>query len=103
MPVSAAGALTGGREATDSAGEGIKAIDEAVSKQLAAIMHKPEFQKLEGTWRGIRHLVFSSETSTTLKIRMMNASKRDVFKDLDTAVEFDQSQLFKKIYEDEFG
>jgi type VI secretion system protein ImpC len=83
--------------------QGIAAIDKVISKQLAAIMHKPEFQKLEGTWRGLHYLVDKSETGEALKIRVLNCSKRDLFKDLDKAVEFDQSQLYKKIYETEFG
>ena len=66
-------------------------------------MHTPEFGKLEGTWRGLRHLVMNSETGSSLKIRAMNISKRELFKDLDKAVEFDQSQIFKKLYENEFG
>jgi type VI secretion system protein ImpC len=60
-------------------------------------MHKPEFQKLEGTWRGLHYLVDKSETGEALKIRVLNCSKRELFKDLDKAVEFDQSQLYKKI------
>jgi type VI secretion system protein ImpC len=95
--------ITVGKSVTQSINNAIKALDEKLSRQLAAIMHKPEFQKLEGSWRGLHHLVFQSETSTTLKIRVMNVTKREVFKDLDTAVEFDQSQTFKKLYEDEFG
>jgi type VI secretion system protein ImpC len=83
--------------------KGIAAIDEVVSRQLAAIMHHAEFQRLEGSWRGLNYLVMNSETSTTLKLKVLNVSKRDLFKDLDRAVEFDQSQLFKKIYENEFG
>ncbi len=82
---------------------GIEQIDEAISKQLAAVMHHAEFQKLEGTWRGLSYLVMNSETSTQLKIKVLNSSKRQLFKDLDTAVEFDQSELFKKLYENEFG
>lgn len=82
---------------------GIAAIDAVISKQLAAIMHKPEFQKLEGSWRGLHYLVDKSETGESLKIRVLNCSKRELFKDLDKAVEFDQSQLYKKIYETEFG
>jgi type VI secretion system protein ImpC len=97
------GTLTWDKNVTRSIQKGIDAIDEALSKQLAAIMHNPAFQKLEGTWRGLRHLVFESETSTSLKIKVINLPKRDLFKDLDTAVEFDQSQMFKKLYEDEFG
>ncbi|MEM6471430.1 MAG: type VI secretion system contractile sheath large subunit [Planctomycetota bacterium] len=81
----------------------IAGIDQKMSDQLAAIMHNEKFQKLEGSWRGLHHLVMNSETGESLKIRVLNCSKRDLFKDMDRAVEFDQSQLFKKIYEDEFG
>ena len=66
-------------------------------------MHTPEFQKLEGTWRGLNYLVMNSETSAQLKLKVLNVSKRELFKDLDRAVEFDQSQIFKKLYENEFG
>ena len=97
------GTVTWDKNVTRTINAGIKAIDEALSKQLAAIMHTPEFQKLEGTWRGLQHLVMNSETGTMLKIKVLNVSKREVFKDLDRAVEFDQSQLFKKLYENEFG
>lgn len=82
---------------------GLVAIDQVVSKQLSAIMHTPEFQKLEGTWRGLNHLVMNSETSTSLKIKVLNCNKKTLFNDLDRAVEFDQSQVFKKMYENEFG
>ncbi len=81
----------------------IAAIDRKLSDQLNAIMHDPKFTKLEGTWRGLNYLVMNSETGTSLKIRVLNASKRDLTRDLQRAVEFDQSQLFKKIYENEFG
>ena len=81
----------------------IAAIDETLSGQLAAIMHNPDFQKLEGSWRGLHHLVMNSETGAQLKLRVLNVNKRELFKDLDKAVEFDQSQAFKKIYEAEFG
>ena len=81
----------------------IKAIDDVMSQQLSAVMQNPKFQKLEGSWRGLNHLVMNSETSSQLKIRMMNLSKKELSRDLDKAVEFDQSQTFKKIYESEFG
>lgn len=97
------GTVTWDKNLTRTINNAIALVDEAMSAQLSAIMHHPDFQKLEGSYRGLHHLVFSSETSATLKIRLMNASKRDVFKDLDKAVEFDQSQLYKKMYEDEFG
>lgn len=81
----------------------IAKIDEMMSKQLAAIMHDEKFNKLEGSWRGLHHLVTTSETGSSLKIRMMNISKKELARDLEKAVEFDQSQIFKKIYESEFG
>ena len=81
----------------------IQAIDEVMSKQVAAIMHSEKFQKLEGSWRGLHHLINNSETGAGLKIRMFNVSKKELEKDLAKAVEFDQSQTFKKIYEAEFG
>ena len=81
----------------------IAEIDRLVSLQLNEVMHAPEFQKLEGSWRGLNHLVMNSETSTMLKIRVFNVSKKDLLKDLERAAEFDQSALFKKIYEEEFG
>jgi len=81
----------------------ISAIDVVMSKQLAAIMHNESFQKLEGSWRGLHYLVQNTETGAELKLRVFNLTKRELFKDLDKAVEFDQSQAFKKIYEAEFG
>jgi type VI secretion system protein ImpC len=78
-------------------------IDKLLSAQLNAIMHAPEFQKLEGAWRGLHYLVMQSETSTMLKIRVLNISKDELRKDLEKAVEFDQSALFKKVYEEEYG
>jgi type VI secretion system protein ImpC len=81
----------------------IARIDEMLSKQLNEILHHPDFQKLEASWRGLHFLVSNTETSTRLKLRLLCASKAEVFKDLDQAIEFDQSQLFKKIYEEEYG
>jgi type VI secretion system protein ImpC len=78
-------------------------IDKKLTAQLNEIMHEPAFQKLESTWRGLHYLVSQTETSTTLKIRVLNIKKQELFKDLDKAVEFDQSSLFKKIYEQEYG
>ena len=81
----------------------IARIDELLSNQLNEILHHPEFQKLEASWRGLFYLVMNTETSTRLKLRLMCASKSELFKDLDGAIEFDQSQLFKKVYEEEYG
>ncbi|HKO58952.1 MAG TPA: type VI secretion system contractile sheath large subunit [Thermoanaerobaculia bacterium] len=81
----------------------IARIDELLSGQLNEILHNPEFQKLEASWRGLHYFVMNTETSTRLKLRLLCASKAEVFKDLDQAIEFDQSQLFKKLYEEEYG
>ena len=97
------GTVTFDKSITKTISQAISSIDATMSQQLAAILHNADFQKLEGSWRGMHHLVMNSETSAQLKIRVMNISKRELFKDLDKAVEFDQSQIFKKIYEAEFG
>lgn len=81
----------------------IAQIDHLVSLQLNEILHHPSFQKLEATWRGLRYLLEQSETSTMLKIKVLNVGKRELLRDLQRAVEFDQSSLFKKVYEEEFG
>lgn len=81
----------------------ISQIDKLISDQLNEVMHQPEFQKLEGSWRGLHYLVHQSETSEHLRIRVMNASKKDLLKDMEKASEFDQSALFKKVYEEEYG
>jgi type VI secretion system protein ImpC len=81
----------------------IAEIDDLLSDQLNEILHTPEFQKLEASWRGLHYLVFNTETGTQLKLRLLNISKAELLKDLEKAVEFDQSALFKKIYEEEYG
>ena len=97
------GTVTFSKNLTQTFNKAIAAIDEKLSKQLTAIMHNEEFQKLEGSWRGLNYLVKNSETSSTLKIRVLNMTKKELHKDLTKAVEFDQSQIFKKLYENEFG
>jgi type VI secretion system protein ImpC len=81
----------------------IAQLDQLISAQLNEIMHHQDFQKLEGSWRGLHYLINKSETGTGLKIRMMNVTKQELSKDLEKAVEFDQSAIFKKIYEEEYG
>jgi type VI secretion system protein ImpC len=97
------GVVSFDKNVTKTINAAIKAIDEKLSTQLAAILHHPDFQKLEGTWRGLNYLVMNSETSATLKLKVLNVTKRELFIDVDKAVEFDQSQIFKKLYENEFG
>jgi len=97
------GTVSYNRNLTVTINGAIAKIDEILSKQLAEIMHNEKFRKLEGSWRGLNYLVKNTETSANLKIRLLNASKREVAKDLSKAVEFDQSKLFKSVYEAEFG
>ena len=78
-------------------------IDELISNQLNAIMHQEDFQRLEAAWRGLNYLVMNTETSTMLKLRLLNITKPELLNDLQKAVEFDQSTLFKKVYEEEYG
>ena len=98
-----AGTVTFDRNLTKTFDKAIAAVDAKLSAQLNAIMHDPKFLKLEGTWRGLHYLMQNSETGSSLKLRVLNMSKRDLNRDLTRAIEFDQSQLFKKIYENEFG
>src|SRR5579859_587863 len=81
----------------------IALLDQLLSSQLNEVIHHPAFLKLEGSWRGLHYLVMNSETGTNLKIRLLNATKRELNRDLTRAVEFDQSLLFRKVYENEFG
>ncbi len=81
----------------------IAEIDRLLSAQLNEIMHHAEFQKLEGSWRGLHHLVKNSLTGPMLKIRVMSVTKKELLKDFERALEFDQSNMFKKVYEDEYG
>lgn len=78
-------------------------IDELLTAQLNEILHQSDFQALEASWRGLSYLVMNTETSTRLKLRLLPISKKELLKDLETASEFDQSNLFKKIYEEEYG
>lgn len=83
----------------------IAEIDRKISKQLNVVMHHADFTKMEGSWRGLHHLVFNTETDTMLKIKFMNISKKELHKELRRFKNamWDQSPIFKKVYEDEFG
>ena len=97
------GHMTLTRDAETAIQARIAEIDRLISVQLDEILHHAEFQRLEGTWRGIKYLMDQSETNSTLKIKVLNVSKKDLLKDMRRASEFDQSALFKKVYEEEFG
>jgi type VI secretion system protein ImpC len=97
------GSMTIARDAEMMINARIAQIDHLVSLQLNEVMHHASFQKLEGTWRGVKYLMDQSETGTMLKIKVLNVSKKELLKDLQRAPEFDQSALFKKVYEEEYG
>jgi type VI secretion system protein ImpC len=97
------GSMTVTRDAETMINARIAQIDHLLSIQLNEILHDPSFQKLEGSWRGLKYLLDQSETSDQLKIKVLNVNKRELLKDLQRAPEFDQSALFKKVYEEEFG
>jgi len=97
------GSITMGRDTEAMLNARIAQIDHLLSIQLNEILHAPEFQRLEATWRGLKYLLSQSETGTGLKLKVLNVSKKELLRDLQRAPEFDQSALFKKVYEEEFG
>ncbi len=98
-----AGTVTVSKDLVASLDARVAEIDHLISEQLNAVMHHADFQRLEASWRGLKYLTQQSETSTMLKIKVLNTSKKDLVKDFKTSPEFDQSALFKKIYEEEYG
>jgi type VI secretion system ImpC/EvpB family protein len=78
-------------------------IDALLSRQVNAILHHPAFQKLEASWRGLRYLVDKVPVDGTVKVRVLNLPWSELVLDQNRALEFDQSQLFRKVYEEEFG
>lgn len=95
--------MTVGTDTLSAIEQRIAEIDELISGQLNEVIHTDEFQDLEASWRGLAYLVFNTETSTSLKLRLLNASKEELLDDIEKAVEFDQSELFEKTYEKEYG
>lgn len=81
----------------------IAEIDQLISDQLSEVMHAGEFQKLESSWTGLQYLCKQTSTGAQMKIKVLNTTKKELVKDFKTAIDFDQSTLFKKIYEEEFG
>ncbi len=88
------------RHALDHA---IAEIDEHLSRQLDAILHHPRFQRVEASWRSLRRLVWLADSFEDIKIRLIHLTWPELCRDLDRAIEFDQSQIFHKIYSEEFG
>jgi type VI secretion system protein ImpC len=81
----------------------IAAIDEMLSRQVDQIMHHADFQRLEGSWRGLNKLVMNSETGESMKIRVLNVSKKELLRDFQAAAEFTETAIWKAVYEHEFG
>jgi type VI secretion system protein ImpC len=97
------GSMTVSKDAEMMISARIAQIDHLVSLQLNEVLHAPTFQKLEGSWRGLKYLLGQSETSDKLKIKVLNVTKKELLRDLQRAPEFDQSAMFKKVYEEEYG
>ncbi len=83
----------------------IAELDKKLSEQMNAIIHHEDFENLESAWRGLSYLVNNTQTSETLKLRVLNVSKKDLAKTLKKfkGTAWDQSPIFKKLYEDEYG
>ncbi|MCF6236917.1 MAG: type VI secretion system contractile sheath large subunit [Gammaproteobacteria bacterium] len=92
-------------EAVNTISAIIAEIDKKLTDQINLIIHQEEFQKLEGAWRGLHYLVNNTETDEMLKIRVMNISKKELGKTLKKykGTAWDQSPIFKKMYEEEYG
>jgi type VI secretion system protein ImpD len=84
-------------------GRDIARLDELLTRQVNAILHHRGFQRLEASWRGLRYLVEQSGEAENVKIQVLSVSWKELVRDAERAIEFDQSQLFRKIYSDEFG
>lgn len=81
----------------------IEALDSLIAAQLDEILHNSDFQRMEASWRGLFFLVDNVDESAHTRIRLLNITKSELRYDLEKAIEFDQSQMFKKIYEEEYG
>ncbi len=95
--------MTVGNDTVAMINHQIAMIDEMLSAQMNEILHDESFQKLEASWKGLHYLVMNTETGTQLKLRLLNITQKELLTDLEKATEFDQSALFKKLYEEEYG
>jgi type VI secretion system protein ImpC len=97
------GEVTPSRDAEQMINARIAQVDHLISQQINEVLHHASFQKLEASWRGLKYVLDNSEMTPLLKVRVLNASKKEVLRDLQRAPEFDQSALFRKVYEEEYG
>lgn len=81
----------------------IALLNDLLNVQVNAVLHHPGFQKLEGSWRGLHYLVNQITEGENIRVKVLHATWRDLARDFEKALEFDQSQLFRKIYNEEFG
>lgn len=98
----ASGAVIVSNDLVGSIEQRIASIDELLSAQVSLIMHSPEFKQLESSWCGLHKLVQSSVTENT-HVRVFNCTKKQLLNDFKSASDFDQSVLFKAVYESEYG
>jgi type VI secretion system protein ImpC len=97
------GVVVWDKNLTNTINKATALIDLSISNQVSEILHNSAFQKLEGSWRGLNYLVKNTPGNNNIKIKVLNIDKKALYKNFDKSVEFDQSDLFKKIYEEEYG
>ena len=96
------------QEASSELNRQIGVLDRLLNQQLNCILHHPQFQQLEASWRGLMYLVDKvwredDPDRPSVKVRVLNISWSHLQRDLDRALEFDQSEMFRKVYEEEYG
>jgi type VI secretion system protein ImpC len=91
------------RNATQLIEGQIQGLDRKIESQLNVILHNERFQELEASWRGLNYLVSKTETGSLLKLRVVSATKAELLSDIENASDFDQSRMFKMVYEEEYG
>lgn len=97
------GTVTISKDLAASIDARVAELDALISAQLNEVVHHPDFRRLEASWRGLKYLVDQTETGPHLKLKVLNVSKKDLLKDFRASSDFDQSALFKMIYEEEYG
>ena len=97
------GTVTWNKNLTSTIDQAVKALDEKLSEQLAEILHQGNFQKLEGSWRGLNKLIRNSELGTSLKVRILDINRNELMEQFEDAPAVDRSRLFNMIYQHEFG
>lgn len=101
IPQAAPGELK--RKLVRALNQDVGRIDDLAAAQVNAVLHHPDFQRLEAGWRGLRYLVDAVPDGANVKVRVLSASWKELARDQEKALEFDQSQLFRKVYNEEFG